>query len=91
MIRFRVDPGDVPEAAAARRIGLSEPQFAAIKDRLFSRGFPHPDPDTGNYDLDAIDQWRKLRHPHLFGTQPQIGPAGEGVVQQRLAALKRGA
>ncbi len=65
-LRFRVDPGDVPPEKAARRLFLTVGQFEASKEALFSRGFPRPDGTTGMYDLDAIDRWRGLRHPHLF-------------------------
>jgi hypothetical protein len=33
---------------------------------LLARGFPPADETTGNYDLDAIDVWRRSRHPQLF-------------------------
>ena len=65
-IRFPVDPGDVPAEKAARRLHLTPAQFEAVKPRLLARGFPPADPDTGMYDLEAIDRWRHLRHPHLF-------------------------
>lgn len=68
--RFHVDPGDVPAVVAARRLGLSEAQFQAKRPELEARGFPKPDPTTGNWDLDAIDQWRRRRHPDLFLTTP---------------------
>lgn len=65
-MKFGVKPADVPADQAARRIGLTLAQFENVKMRLFDRGFPQPDVDTGNYDLDAIDAWRRARHPHLF-------------------------
>jgi hypothetical protein len=34
-----------------------EMEFLAVRPRLIARGFPHPDPDTGKYDLKAIDIW----------------------------------
>ena len=61
---FHIDPRDIPPAAAARRLGKTLAEFDAIKDNLFARGFPQPDPDTGNYDLDAINRWCDARHPH---------------------------
>jgi hypothetical protein len=66
-IRFRVDPGDVPPEKAGRRLGLTLDQFNEVLPRLLARGFPVPDPDTGNFGLEAIDQWRKMRTPALFG------------------------
>jgi hypothetical protein len=66
-IRFRVDPGDVPPEKAARRLGLTLDRFIEVLPRLLARGFPAPDQDTGNFALEAIDQWRKMRTPALFG------------------------
>jgi hypothetical protein len=72
-IRFKVDPGDVAPEKAARRLGLTLPRFIEVLPRLLARGFPPADPDTGNFDLDAIDQWRKLRSPSLFAlTAPPV-------------------
>jgi hypothetical protein len=65
-IRFRVDPADVPEEKAARRLYLTVAQFREKLPRLLARGFPAADPDTGMYDLEAIDVWRRSRHPGLF-------------------------
>lgn len=65
-VRFRVEPGDIPPEKVARRLHLTLGQFEDSKDRLFVRGFPKPDPDTGMYDLEAVDRWRHLRHSRLF-------------------------
>lgn len=70
--RAKVEPRDVSAENAARRLGLSLPQFETCKYALFDRGFPEPDPTTGMFDLDAIDQWRKLRNPALFGLEPLV-------------------
>jgi len=70
-IRHRVDPGDVPAAVAGRRMGLSEVRFLAVLPELLARGFPPADPTTGLFDLDAIDEWRRRRHPRLFLTHPE--------------------
>jgi hypothetical protein len=72
MIRYRVDPGDVPPEKAARRLHLTLDEFNKRMPNLLLRGFPSADPDTGMFDLDAIDQWRKLRSPALFGLTPDI-------------------
>lgn len=61
-IRFKIDPRDIPPEKAARRLGLDLCHFDDILPRLLSRGFPPSDPDTGMYDLDAIDEWRARRH-----------------------------
>jgi len=60
-IRFAVDPRDIPSFKVARRLGLSEAEFNQVKDRLFARHFPRPDPDTGLYDLKAVDYWMDKR------------------------------
>jgi hypothetical protein len=75
-IRHRVDPGDVPPEKAARRLHLTAERFNELLPKLLARGFPPADPDTGNYDLDAIDQWRKSRNPRLFGLTPLV-PASQ--------------
>ncbi len=72
-IRFRVDPGDIPAEKVARRLHLTLAQFDAVRPRLFMRGFPRPDPDTGMYCLEAIDRWRHLRHPSLFPELVALG------------------
>lgn len=77
-VRFRVDPADVPPEKAARRLHLTLERFNEVLPRLLARGFPPPDPDTGHYALEAIDQWRKLRTPSLFGLTPT--PATEQVM-----------
>jgi hypothetical protein len=65
--RPHVVPRDVPREAAAQRLGLSLGEFDACYDNLIARGFPRPDPDTKNFDLNAIDRWCDARFPHLFG------------------------
>jgi hypothetical protein len=70
-IRFHIEPRDVPPVAAARCMGLTLEVFTEQLPALLRRGFPPADPTTGNYDLDAIDAWRKLRHPQLFA-QPSL-------------------
>lgn len=88
-----VAPGDVPAELAARRMGLTKGAFESVLPQLQRRGFPLPDPDTGLYDLDAIDQWRKRRNPHLY---PEIGSVAapqqaidvSDVFESRLAQIK---
>src|SRR5215813_3247608 len=64
--RFKLPPGgDVPPVTAARRMGLSLDAFREALPELVSRGFPLADEATGNFDLDAIDAWRRF-HPHHF-------------------------
>ena len=84
----RIEPGDIPPSAAARRLGLALDTFQAKRDALERRGFPKPDPTTELYDLDAIDAWRRARHPHLFGLTgvPAAVDARTGIVATRLKA-----
>lgn len=92
-MRFRIEPRDVTPAVAARRLGKSLAEFMAILPNLGARGFPAADPDTGNYDLHAIDRWCDARYPHLFGggeVMMQARDAGT-VVRDRIAAMRRGA
>ena len=87
-MRFKLSPGgDCPPIAAARRMWLTLEQFQAALPELLGRGFPPADPTTGNYDLDAIDAWRRSRHPSLFPNQPANAPAARSasdVVRERL-------
>lgn len=83
---MRVDPGDVPPEKAARRLCLTEAQFAEILPKLLLRGFPPADPDTGMYDLDAIDAWRQRRNPALFGLTTGL-PAGDAAPAKSMGDL----
>ena len=56
-IRYRIPPRDVPPIKAARRLHLTLCEFEVKKEELYRRGFPRPDPTTGNYDLLKIDKW----------------------------------
>jgi hypothetical protein len=90
MQRFSVHPGDVPASMAARRMGMTLGALNTALPNLIARGFPKPDPDTGNYDLDAIDAWRRLRNPHLFSTAITMGARDAStVVQDRLASMRK--
>ncbi|MEY9578694.1 hypothetical protein ABIE88_006270 [Bradyrhizobium diazoefficiens] len=89
-IRFKIQPGDVPAAEAARRLGLSLEAFNLALPNLIKRGFPRPDPDTGNFDLDAIDAWRRRRNPHLFTAGGAFGALDASTVAgDRIEALRR--
>ena len=89
-LRFHIEPRDVPAHAAARRLGLSEVEFWKSLPLLEARGFPPADPTTGHFDLDAIDEWRRRRHPKLFLTQPELARDARVVVKDRLAGLRNG-
>lgn len=97
-MRFHLPPGgDVPPIVAARRLGLSLEAFQAALhkpvDGLLARCFPGPDPTTGNYDLDAIEAWRKSRYPQQFPqTLTLVSRARDAkdVVHERLARARGG-
>jgi len=91
VLRFRIEPRDVPVEVAARRLGKTPSEFEAVLPDLLARGFPQPDPTTGNFDLAAIDRWCDARHPHLFGGAAAMQARdAKDVVQDRLAKLKAG-
>jgi hypothetical protein len=88
--RFQIVQGDGSEKAAAQRMGMTLDAFRAALPDLYARGFPKPDPTTDNFDLDAIDTWRRLRHAHLYGGREEFGARDAStVVADRLAALGR--
>jgi hypothetical protein len=88
--RFQIIPGgDVPDYVAARRMGMAPEAFKTALPNLIARGFPKADPTTGNFDLDAIDAWRKTRHPHLYAGRGEFGARDASTVaQDRIAELK---
>jgi hypothetical protein len=92
VVRFRVDPRDIPVEYAAKRLGMEVEAFDAALPNLIARGFPSPDHDTGLFDLLAIDRWCDARHPHLFGggVTMQARDAGS-VADNRIAAMRKGA
>jgi hypothetical protein len=90
-MKFRVMPRDVSPEAAARRLGLTLAEFNDRYENLVARGFPKPDPDTGNFDLDAIDRWCDARHPHLFGGSGMQARDASTVARDRIAKMKAGA
>ena len=88
-MQFRIEPRDVPIEMAARRLGKSVPEFNAALPNLIARGFPQADPDTGNYDMHAIDRWCDSRHAHLFGVGADMQARNAGtVVKGRIALLR---
>jgi hypothetical protein len=86
--RFHVDPGDVPAPVAARRMGMTEAAFSSALPDLMRRGFPAPDPTTANFDLQAIDSWRRQRHAELFLDASAARPGS--VARARLEARRHG-
>lgn len=83
-VRFPVDPRDIPPAKAARRLGMTEAEFGEVCERLFARGFPRPDPDTGRFDLKAIDLWMDRRSGLLTAVEP--GRQSASPLRERLHA-----
>lgn len=88
-LRFNIEPRDVPAQHAARRLGLTEASFAQALPGLMARGFPAADPTTGNFDLDAVDAWRRRRNPDLFGEASSSLKTG-ATARARLEALRNG-
>lgn len=87
--RFKVEPRDVPAAAAARALGLTETRFVSCLPDLLARGFPGPDPTTGHFDLKAVEAWQD-RRSGFKGHVPEVGALdGQTVVKHRLKAWKR--
>jgi hypothetical protein len=78
-IRFAIQPRDVPAEKAARRLYLTLPQFQALLPELQARGFPHPDPTTGMFDMKAVDLWMDRRSGLLGNAEaePQARNAAE--------------
>jgi hypothetical protein len=87
-MRFRIEPRDVPLEQAARRLGKTRGELEAVLPDLLARGFPQPDPTTGNFDLAAIDRWCDARHPHLFGGVEMQARDARDVVRDRLERLR---
>lgn len=94
MMRFKLPPGgDVPEFVAARRLGLSLDHFRAALPALTTRGFPPADATTGNYDLNAIDVWRRARYPQIFSDRLTVTVSArdaKDVVAERVARIRGG-
>lgn len=90
-MRFHIEPRDVPAEIAARRLGKTLAEFNAALPNLIARGFPSADPDTGNFDLCAIDRWCDARHKHLFNASaPMAARDAREVAGDRIAAMRRG-
>jgi hypothetical protein len=88
-MRFKIEPRDVPLEYAARHLGLRSDEFKTKLPNLIARGFPAPDPDTGNFDLYAIDRWCSARHPHLYNDEKFAFQARDAsiVANDRIAKL----
>ena len=89
-MRFHVSPRDVPATVAARRLGTTLAAFNLALPKLLARGFPGPDPDTGNFDLAAIERWCDARYPHLFESSELPKSTGANSVAGRIALMRAG-
>lgn len=94
-MRYKLAPGtgDCPPIAAARVLWLTLEVFQAQLPELQKRGFPAPDPTTGNFDMDAINAWRKSRYPHLYPdslTPATTARDAKDVVAGRVARIRSG-
>ena len=85
-----IQPRDVSDEQAARRLELVVAEFNAKLPNLRARGFPQPDPDTGLFDMVAIDRWCDARHPHLFGGNVMQARDASVVVRQRIEKMRAG-
>lgn len=71
------DVGDVPIKLVALRMGYSSVrEFEAALPAFRLRGFPAPDPTSGRYCIEAVDRWRRRRHPDLF---PELGQVADAL------------
>ena len=81
--------GDAPPSRMVKCLAISVDDFERMRPALEARGFPKPDPTTGNYDLDAVHAWRKFRNPHLFGlTAVPSARDAAAVIDERLERLR---
>jgi hypothetical protein len=82
--------GDVPPSTVAQRMGLSVADLELHRPALEARNFPHPDPTTGRYCIEAVDRWRLRRYPNLFPdlTTTPIAVHASNVVDDRLRAME---
>jgi hypothetical protein len=93
---FRVEPPDGSPKIAAERLGISLDDFNAVLPNLYERGFPKPDPDTGNFDLSG--DVRALRASQLardasgaawFTERGKTGkPVGGALNDRAIAAMQ---
>jgi hypothetical protein len=84
MIRYRVDPLDIPADKAVRRLHLSADQFRERLPELLQRGFPPADPTTGMFFLPAIDKWMASRNGLTLGAGSEDD---EKIIKERIARL----
>lgn len=74
---------------AARRLGIAAHIFQQKLPDLLARGFPDPDPTTGNFDLKAIEAWQDSRSG-LSSPVLSIAKDAGSVISGRIARLSVG-
>jgi hypothetical protein len=78
----------VPPSKAARSLHLTVAEFTELRPRVEQRGFPLPDPDTGMYDMKAIDMWMDRRSGLAGLTGGLIAHDASAVVAERLRSMR---
>lgn len=74
----------------AHYLALSLAAFRAKLPALLERGFPPPDPTTGNFDFESIERWRCAHNPQpLDLTSALTARDGSSVVNERLERAER--
>jgi hypothetical protein len=75
-------------------LGLGPEEFKLKLVDLLARGFPAPDPTTGNYCFEAMQKWLRAQHPRQFPDENRLTPAtardAKDVVRARLAGGQSG-
>ena len=83
--------GDVPISKVAARMGYATVrEFEAALPGLRVRNFPAPDPTTGHYCIEAVDRWRRSRHPDIFPELTGTGAVSDAGLMRRRLAERRG-
>lgn len=68
--------GEVRPRVVAHLFGVDATDMAELLPLLYDRGFPRPEPLTGHFDIEAVQAWRRNRHPGLLA--PPARPANDG-------------
>jgi hypothetical protein len=73
----------------AHYLALSLAAFRAKLPALLDRGFPPPDPTTGNFDFESIERWRYAHNPQPLDLAPTARDA-KSVMDERLERAESG-
>ena len=82
LMRFRIQPRDVPLEVAARRLGKTRAEFEAVLPDLLARGFPQADPTTGYFDLQPSTVGAMPSPTLCLAVGPDVGARCRYVVQE---------